>query len=78
MTFLLFVASVAVLEYLLKGAARQKAGTTITPANSQMPEDGIQADTTSTEDLLSICRALDAQPRPPVPDPERVSGGKHV
>ena len=59
MTFLLFLASVGVLEYLLRDV-RQKSGGA---PESRKTEDLVDyvANDTSTAGLLSLGRALDAQ-----------------
>ncbi len=62
MTFLLFLASVAVLEYLLRDV-RQNSGVIQKPhvINNIVSCEPSVSEETSTADLLSLGRVLDAQ-----------------
>ena len=71
-TFLLFLASIAVLEYLV-GSSRQESGNRPKPDDSRT---GVQDEPitheTSTSDLLSLSQALSSQSRDKVADSETV------
>jgi hypothetical protein len=73
MTFLLFVVSVAVLEYLLRNVGQKPDGA---QESSRPVEDIVeyaQSDT-STADLCSLGRALDAQKADKTPDTSSALG----
>jgi hypothetical protein len=70
-TFLLFLASVAVLEYLLD-SDRQKSGGAAESREIKhlVSYDQLVANEASTTDLLSLGKALDAQKAGKVPESE--------
>lgn len=70
MTFLLFLASVGVLEYLLRDV-RQTSGGAPEPRVTNDVVDYVANDT-STAGLLSLGRALDAQKKDTTADSEHL------
>jgi hypothetical protein len=76
-TFLLFLASVGVLEYLLRDVRQKSGGAPQSRATKDLAE--YFANDASTAGLLSLGRALDAQKNDTATDsehlPKAVSGG---
>jgi hypothetical protein len=74
MTFLLFLASVAVLEYLVRDVRHKSGGL---PEASEIRNvaayEPVVSEATSTTDLLSLGKALDAQAAVKATDSEYVS-----
>jgi hypothetical protein len=60
-TFLLFIASVAILEYLLRDVHRQSGDTAAPDELKKIAGSDPSISHTSTADLLNLGRALDAQ-----------------
>jgi len=58
MTFLLFLASVAVMEYLVRDIGRKSPGQYVPPNIRNAVEPGTLANDTPTADLLALGRAL--------------------
>ena len=69
MTFLLFLASVVVLEYLLRDGRQKSGGPPESHEITHMAgEDGLVSNETSTADLLCLGQALDRQKTGKTPD----------
>lgn len=75
MTFLLFLASIALLEYLVRDTG-QKSGDSAKPHSTglvQVIEPESPAADTATSDLLALGQALNMQEQVQAPDSERVT-----
>ena len=62
MTFLIFLASVGVLEYLLRDVRRNSGGIAAPPDTHRVADyDQLVSEATSAGDLMSLGKALEAQ-----------------